>query len=218
MGSSAPVMLSLCDTSGVMVRPWLKAKYECWTVDLNHEAGVHQDSGGIFRVGADVRSWRPPPEIAARVAFVAAFPPCTDMAVSGARHFKGKGLRRLAGAIETFASCVEIIEATSAPGFCENPVSTISTYYRPPDYTFNPCDYGDPYNKLTCLWAFNGFRMPPKRPVEPTEGSKMHFLPPTADRAALRSLTPEGFARAVFRANGERPLDAMARLLAEVTG
>jgi hypothetical protein len=48
--------------------------------------------------------------------------------------------------------------------------------------------------------------MPDRRPVEPTEGSKMHLLPPGPERANLRSATPEGFARAVYAANGpERP-------------
>jgi hypothetical protein len=43
--------------------------------------------------------------------------------------------------------------------------------------------------------------MPPKNRVEPIEGSKMHLLPPSAERANLRSATPEGFAQAVFEAN-----------------
>lgn len=43
--------------------------------------------------------------------------------------------------------------------------------------------------------------MPRKNPVPATMGSKMHFLPPTPDRANLRSATPEGFAQAVFEAN-----------------
>jgi len=65
---------------------------------------------------------------------------------------------------------------------------------------FNPCDYGDPYTKKTYLWG--NFNMPPKvKRVEPTKGSKMHLLPPSLDRAMLRSITPPGFARAFFEAN-----------------
>ena len=40
-----------------------------------------------------------------------------------------------------------------------------------------------------------------KKPIEPTQGSKMHLLPPSPDRAALRSVTPAGFAKAFFEAN-----------------
>jgi hypothetical protein len=83
----------------------------------------------------------------------------------------------------------------------ENPVSVISSHYRRPDSTFDPCDYGDPWTKKTCLWVGSGFVMPPKRPVEPTMGSRMHLMPPSADRGNRRSETPLGFARAVFEAN-----------------
>ena len=90
----------------------------------------------------------------------------------------------------------------------ENPVSTISTYWRKPDHTFDPCDYGgylespgDAYTKKTCLWTGNGFVMPETKRIPPTEGSRMHKLPPSSDLANLRSATAKGFARAVFEAN-----------------
>jgi len=60
---------------------------------------------------------------------------------------------------------------------------------------------GDTYTKKTCLWTGGGFKMPEKRSVEPTEGSKMHLMPPSENRANLRSATPMGFAQAVFEAN-----------------
>jgi len=92
----------------------------------------------------------------------------------------------------------------------ENPVSTLSTYWRKPDYMFDPCDYGryldppgDAYTKKTCLWVGNGFVMPPKKPVPPVEGSKIHRMPPSKDRGYLRSVTPMGFAEAVFQANAK---------------
>lgn len=81
----------------------------------------------------------------------------------------------------------------------ENPIGRLSWFLGDPKAYFDPCDYGDPYTKRTCLWG--DFVMPPKSPVEPTEGSKMHRLPPSEDRAALRSVTPAGFAKAFFEAN-----------------
>jgi hypothetical protein len=123
------------------------------------------------------------------------------LAVSGARWFPAKGLRRLSQAIELFAVSQEFCEWAGCPYLIENPVSTISSYWRKPDYSFDPCDYGDPYTKKTCLWTGGGFVMPTKNRVEPTEGSKMHLLPPSEDRANLRSATPPGFAKAVFESN-----------------
>lgn len=60
---------------------------------------------------------------------------------------------------------------------------------------------GDAYTKRTCLWIGNGFVVPVPRPVFPIEGSRMHLMPPSADRGDLRAETPPGFARAVFEAN-----------------
>ena len=187
-----------------MVEPWARAGYMCYCVDLQHPAGETR-TGNIVRVGADVREWLPP---YAKVAILFAFPPCTHVAVSGARWFKDKGLGHRIQAIQGFDAAVRLAEWTQAPYLIENPVSTVSTYWRAPDFTFDPCDYGgyleppgDAYTKKTCLWTGNGFVMPEPRRVEPTLGSVMHRLPKTPERANLRSVTPRGFARAVFEAN-----------------
>lgn len=206
----SPIVLSLCDYTGNMVKPWLANGYECWIVDMQHPAGEHRDPGNanLVRVGADIRTWLPPRR---EYAAAFAFPPCTDLAVSGARWFQGKGLLRLADAIEVFGACVRICEWTGAPWFAENPVSVIASHFRKPDYTFDPCDYGDPYTKKTCLWTGGGFVMPEKRRVEPTEGSKMHLIPPSPERANLRSETPMGFAQAVYESTNRRPAAEMSK-------
>lgn len=188
------IVLSLFDFTGAMVKPWADAGYDCICVDIQHPEGERLE-GGILKVGADVREYLPPRE---PIAAVFAFPPCTHLAVSGARWFQGKGLGKLAESVALFHHAVRLCEWSDAPYFIENPVSTISTYWRKPDVAFDPCDYGDPYTKKTCLWLGNGFTMPPKTPVLPLEGSRMHLLPPSDDRANLRSATPPGFARAVF--------------------
>lgn len=197
-------VISLFDYTGNIARPWAEAGYNCFCVDSQHRRGETQD-GRIIWVGADARDWLPPSgEYAA--AFFA--PPCTDIAVSGARWFKDKGLGALIRALELFKRSVDLAELLGCPYLIENPVSTVSKYWRAPDYIFNPCDYGgyiepggDAYTKKTCLWTGNGFKMPDPKPVDPLDGSKMHLLPPTPERANLRSATPEGFARAIFEAN-----------------
>ena len=194
-----PAMISLCDLSGVMVRPWAEAGYECWCVDVAHQQRKVRIEGLINYVWGDVRTWTPP--AGRRIIFVSAFPPCTDVAVSGARDFIRKGLALLADALELFNACHHACEWSGAPYLIENPVGVLSSHIRKPDHTFNPCDFGDPYTKRTCLWTGGGFVMPPTNPVKPVNGSAMHLLPPTPDRARIRGQTPPGFARAVFEAN-----------------
>lgn len=96
----------------------------------------------------------------------------------------------LSQALEVVDSCRRILEWTDAPWMLENPVSTLSSYWRKPDFTFHPYEYGDPWFKKTCLWVGGGFTMPPKCPVEPTEGQKIWKMPPSEDRADKRSETP----------------------------
>lgn len=193
------------DHSTVMAEPWAHAGYICYCVDIQHESGEHRD-GNIIRVGCDIRRWRPLTYLPWKIA--AFFPPCTHLAVSGARWFRGKGLRALSQSIELVAEAAEMAETLACPYLIEQPVSTLASYWRPPDYTFDPCDYGgyldppgDEYTKKTCLWTGGGFVMPEKKRVSPTQGSKMHLLPPSEERANLRSVTPRGFAQAVFEAN-----------------
>jgi len=203
IGCELKTVLSLCDRTGVFLRPWAEAGYRCIAVDIQHKDTIERD--GIMYVGADVRAYALPP---GEYAFCAAFPPCTDLASSGARWFADKGLARLGEALITVAACHALCEATGAPYFIENPVGRLSTCWRPFDYSFDPCEYGgylDPpgghYMKRTCLWAGNGFKMPVPRPVPADLGSMMHLMSPSADRADKRSVTPAGFARAVFEAN-----------------
>lgn len=198
-------VLSLCDESGIMVQPWAEAGYRCICVDLA-TIGTRQE-GLVTFVGADVRGYLPPlrPYIAAF-----AFPPCTHTAVSGAKHFKRKGLKALIEALEVVEACRRILEWTETAWMLENPVSTISTYWRLPDYTFNPSDYAgysggenDTYPKRTCVWAGGGFVMPHSKPLPQTD-TRIHSMGPGPERSRLRSKTPPGFSRAVFEANANR--------------
>lgn len=216
---SRGIVLSLCDRTGNMVRPWLLAGYECWIVDIQHPPGKTQD-GNLVRVGADVLNWMPPRY---DYAMVFAFPPCTHLAVSGSRHFASKGLRVASEALALVDRCREICEWSGAPWMLENPVGVLSTYWRKPDYTFNPYEYAgylppaeqaaESYTKKTCLWVGGGFRMPVISPVGRHDGSIMHHRVRCADK---RSVTPRGFAQAVYERNcvaggfiGNRTLDVI---------
>jgi len=202
------MVVSLFDYTTNMVQPWAESDYLCYCVDIQHPAGETKEDN-VIRVGANALEWMPP---RGEIAAVFPFPPCTDVAVSGARWFRDKGLGALIEALRLFERSILLAEWSGAPYMIENPVSTVSTYWRKPDHMFDPCDYGgylyassaDAYTKKTCLWTGNGFVMPPKRRVPPVDGSKMHFVPPGPERANIRSATPMGFARAVYQANSKR--------------
>lgn len=200
-------MLSLCDRTGVMVQPWLDAGFPCTIVDTQHPAGA-VENGLLTSVGADVTTWLPPLD---EYAIVFAFPPCTHLAKSGARWWKTKGLAALIEALQVVEACRKIAEWTGAPFMIENPSGALSTHWRKPDYAFDPLDYGayvldgEDYTKLTNLWVDGGFVMPPKRPLpKSTLPNHIYWMPPSPDRADMRSVTPRGFAQAVFEANAGR--------------
>jgi hypothetical protein len=196
------VIISLCDMTGNMVRPWAEAGHSCLCLDLGHSIRADRVEGNVTYRWADVRSLTPSDLPIPGIIFAA--PPCTHLAVSGARDFAKKGLRALIDALEVVEACRKLAEWYGCPWMLENPVSRLSTCWRKPDFTFDPCDFGDPYTKKTCLWVGNGFVMPPKQRVEPTLGSAMHLMAPTDDRASRRAETPMGFARAVFASNEPR--------------
>lgn len=210
------VVVSLFDVSGEMVKPWAEAGHECYCFDKQNK-DTKEDN--IWRLHWDASKGGPVP-IYDEIAFVAAFPPCTHLAVSGARWFKGKGLRALEESIGFFAAAAEFCEASGAPYLIENPMSTISSYWRAPDHKFHPCHYQGytdeftDYTKETWLWTGGGFVMPPMS-MEPDlfhepDKTYIHHQPPGEDRANIRSKTPPGFPQAVFEAN-RRGNDEQAR-------
>ena len=123
------------------------------------------------------------------------------------RWFVSKGLGALAGSIELFERATFWADWFGAPYIIENPVSTISTYWRKPDYSFHPWQYcglcpDDEYTKKTCLWTGNGFVMPkPDHPDHVNPDDRIHKAAPSPERSDIRSATPKGFAKAVFTAN-----------------
>lgn len=206
------IALFLFDLTGNAAQPWLAAGYECWIVDNQHPVAYETDGitheGNLKKVHADLSHPWLPPFNRDRIAFVAAWPSCQHLAVSGARWFKGKGLRRLASSIQMFATAAEVCEWSGAPYIIENPVSNISSHWRKRDYMFHPHDYTgycleDNYTKKTCLWVGGGFVMPPKFKEEdlPEPDDRIHKATPGPDRHNLRSATPMGFSEAVFIAN-----------------
>ena len=197
------VVLSLCDRTGNMVQPWLDAGYEAVTVDKQEAASAHP---ARHHFAADVRTWHYPLRFG-RPAIVFAFPPCTDMAVSGARWLKDKGLRALIDALTIVDACREICEASGAPWMIEHPVSTLATYWRKPDYSLTRTTTPHSNSPTTTVknMALDRRRIPH---AAARHARHRRARWPHSRRAALgcaarypQRVHRSGFARAVFRAN-----------------
>lgn len=209
------IVLCLCDLSGVFAQPWVDNGYRAVLVDPQH--GSYSVSGLVTKLPLTVdEASREISDLVRgnRIAFVAGFPPCTDMAVSGARWFNRKyALDPLfqAKAVMVAEQCRTIARMSGAPWFIENPVSVLSSVFGKPQHVFNPWQYSgfcseDNYVKKTCLWTGGGYIHPAPR-VQPGLGKPDHRIwtaPPSADRANFRSRTPLGFSRAVYAANKGR--------------
>lgn len=205
-------VILLCNLTDAMADPWAEAGYRVVMVDPQHV--FTQTEGLITRLAMTVVEAAPiVGEIirSERVVFVAGFPPCTDVAVSGARWWeekRGKDPYFQAKAAIVAEQCRMACLLSGAPGFFENPVSAFSKIFGAPDHRFHPADYtlhcsDDNYVKNTCLWSFNGFVMPPPH-RDLTLGqpdTRIWMAPPGPDRANIRSAFPRGFSRACFLAN-----------------
>ena len=125
---------------------------------------------------------------------IIAFPPCTDLTVSGARWFADK---RMTGA--QYASVAFFMLFQRHPckhKATENPVGIMSSLYRKPDQVIQPWQFGHGETKATCLWLDG---LPPLKPTDIVEGreARVHRMPPGPDRAKERSRTYPGIAAAM---------------------
>jgi len=121
-----------------------------------------------------------------------AFPPCTHLAVSGARWFKDKQAEQ-AKAIEFFMA---LADAPIPRIAIENPVGIMSTRWRKPDQIIQPWQFGHGETKATCLWLKNLPRLHPTEVVSGREG-RVWRMPPGPNRWKDRSRFYPGIARAM---------------------
>ncbi len=207
------VVLSLFDLTGSWSKPWADAGYMVVRFDIQDDPELGDvtkfdtqyfvDNYGDFE-GNDVYA-------------ILAANPCTDFAVSGARHFAAKDAdgRTIASVKLVHHTLATIEYFKPAVWAIENPVGRIEKLGGLPPWrlSFDPNHLGDPYTKKTLIWGrFNGDL--PIAPVEPVEGSKMHSQYGGSSQATknARSQTPEGFAYGFFAANNalDNPVMAVA--------
>lgn len=176
-------VLIACEYSGTVRDAFIKAGHDAMSCDLlpTDVPGPHYQ-GDVFDVidqGWDL---------------MIAHPPCTHLAVSGARHFKAKqadGRQQ-----EALAFVVRLLTSSIPRIALENPVSIISSKVRKPDQIIQPWQFGHGETKATCLWLKN---LPPLLPtnIVPGRENRIWKMPPSPDRWKQRSTTFQGIADAM---------------------
>lgn len=174
-------VLVACEFSGI-VRDAFKARgHNAWSCDL-----LPSEIPGQHIQGDVIKILREPWDL------IIAHPPCTHLAVSGARWFKNKKKEQqeavwFVGAI-AMSACQKIA--------IENPISILSTVWRKPDQIIQPWQFGHPETKATCLWLKNLPLLMPSNIVE-GRANRVHREPPGPDRWKNRSRTYQGIADAM---------------------
>lgn len=185
------VILDLCGGTGAWSKPYKDAGYKVIVCTLPD---------------CDVRTFKPPKNVYG----ILAAPPCTHFSGSGAHTWKAKDVDGRTLEDLTIATACLMIIAKTQPKFwaLENPVGRLRNWFGEPKMYFNPCDYGDAYTKKTCLWGtFNEPKKSPVKPVFITRGGKRYspIAARTGGKSAktkeLRSITPQSFANAFYKAN-----------------
>jgi len=174
-------VLAACEFSGVVRDAFAMAGHDAWSCDLlpSETAGNHYQ-GNVMDIINE--SWD----------LMIAHPPCTHLAVSGARWFKNKQKEQ-----EEALEFVRMLLNAFIPQIClENPVSIISTRIRKPDQIIQPWMFGHGETKKTCLWLKGLPKLQPTNIVAGREG-RIWKMPPSPDRWKERSRTFTGIAAAM---------------------
>lgn len=176
-------VLVACEYSGKVRDAFLALGHDAMSCDLlpTDSPGPHYQ-GDVFDVIND--GWD----------LMIAHPPCTHLAVSGARHFAAK---QASGVQQEALDFVQrLLDAPIERIALENPISIISSRIRKPDQIIQPWMFGHGETKATCLWLKNLPLLTPTNIVEGRE-ARIHKMPPSADRWKKRSETYQGIAEAM---------------------
>lgn len=201
-------VLVACEESQEVCKAFREKGHEAYSCDIIEPSGGHPewhilgdvlpllDGNCTFRTMAGAEHY------VVKWDMIIAFPPCTHLAVSGAAWFKKKQEDgRQQEAIDFF---MKFVNADCEHIAVENPVCIMSTHYRKPDQIIQPWMFGHPEKKATCLWLKGLPLLTPTNDVSEymktlpkNQQERLHYLPPSPDRAKIRSKTFEGIAKAM---------------------
>lgn len=174
-------VLIACEFSGIVRDAFIAKGHDAMSCDLlpTERPGPHYQ-GDVLEILND--GWD----------MMIAHPPCTRLAVSGARWFRDKREEQ-DEAIRFFMALANALILKVA---IENPISIMSTKWRKPDQIIQPWQFGHGETKATCLWLKN---LPPLQPTNIVSGreQRIHKMPPSENRWRERSRTFPGIAAAM---------------------
>lgn len=186
-------VLVACEESQAVCKAFRARGHEAYSCDLIPCSGGHPE----WHIQVDALEL-----LKMRWDLIIAHPPCTDLAVSGARWFPEKILNgRQQASIDFFMA---FVKADCPRIAIENPIGIMSTKYRKPDQIIHPWWFGHLEEKSTCLWLKGLPKLIPTNNVKEKmirlpkkERERLHYLPPSLDRAKIRSKTFPGIAEAM---------------------
>ena len=180
-------VLVACEFSGTVRDAFRRRGHDAWSCDLlpSETDGQHYQ-GDVRDILTD--GW----------GMMIAHPPCTHLAVSGARWFKDKQQEQ----VEALAFVRALMAAPIERIAIENPISVISSKIRKPDQIIQPWQFGHGETKATCLWLKNLQKLKPTNIVDGRE-ARIHKMPPGPDRWKERSKTYQGIADAMAEQWGQ---------------
>jgi len=174
-------VLIACEFSGIVRSAFADLGHDAWSCDLiasaDNKYHIQGDVLNILDQGWDL---------------MIAHPPCTHLAVSGARWFKDKRAEQF----QALHFVKQLMDAPIHKIALENPISVISTNIRKPDQIIQPWEFGHGETKATCLWLKNLPLLKATKIVSGRE-ARIHNLPPSKDRWKIRSMTYQGIADAM---------------------
>jgi site-specific DNA-cytosine methylase len=177
-------ILIACEESQAVCIEFRKRGHEAYSCDILPCSGGHPEWHIQDDVLEHLEGWD----------MIIAFPPCTHLAVSGARWFKEK---RKDGRQQEAVDFFMVMANSPAEKIAiENPIGIMSSLYRKPDQIIQPWQYGHGETKSTCLWLTG---LPKLVPTDIVNGREQRIwkMPPSDDRSKLRSKTFPGIAKAM---------------------
>ncbi len=179
-------VLVACEFSGVVRDAFRSRGHDAWSCDL-----LAAEDYSPYHLQGDATVVMHYP-IHSAWDLMIAHPPCTHLAVSGARWFKAKQQQQQ----QALSFVARLMDAPIARIAIENPISIISSRIRKPDQIVQPWQFGHGEVKATCLWLKN---LPLLTPTAIVSGrhARVHLEPPSENRWKNRSRTYSGIASAM---------------------
>lgn len=176
-----------CEFSGTVRDAFRKRGHDAWSCDL-----LPAEDGSKYHLMGDALEWIDKWPDGPIWDLMIAHPPCTHLAVSGARWFKEKRVEQEAA----LQFVRDLMDAPIPRIAIENPISIISSRIRKPDQIIQPWQFGHGETKATCLWLKGLPKLTPTNIVSGRE-ARVHRMPPGPDRWKERSRTFQGIADAM---------------------